>query len=266
MLSVLRRWLGLRERIHIPADAWAQTCDSIPLLAGLEANEHERLRGLAEGFLSTKRIECVDASLELAERHYYALAAQACLPVLNLGLDWYAGFVSIVVYPDEFFPTREYVDEAGVVHVVREELAGEAWLQGPVILSWADIVDPPHGGGFNLVVHEFAHKLDMRNGAANGMPPLHRGMDRRRWTEAFTAAYEDLCQRVDRDEPTDIDPYATTDPAEFFAVLSEYFFDAPGLVQDHYPRVYALLAEFYRQDPASRLNAALKPGPRAADN
>ena len=253
MLSVLRRWLGLRERIHIPADAWAQTCDSIPLLAGLEANEHERLRGLAEGFLSTKRIECVDASLELAERHYYVLAAQACLPVLNLGLDWYAGFVSIVVYPDEFFPTREYVDEAGVVHVVREELAGEAWLQGPVILSWADIVDPPHGGGFNLVVHEFAHKLDMNNGHANGRPPLHEGMSPESWARDFMAAYDDLCRRVDSGRQTPINPYAAEEPAEFFAVLSEYFFELPDVLQQEYPAVYAQLAQFYRQEPLQRL-------------
>lgn len=247
----------------IPAATWREVCTRLPILQGLDEAALEELRRLSGGFLSRKRIEPVSEQIRIPPALRYALAAQACLPILRLGLSWYRGFASVVIYPREFFPTREYVDEAGVVHVVREEMLGEAWLQGPVILSLADVEAAGRGDGFNLVVHEFAHKLDMQNGAANGMPPLHRDMNRREWTRSFTAAYEDLRARVERGEATDIDPYAATDPAEFFAVLSEHFFETPWLVQRHYPEVYAQLAAFYRQDPAARRRPAQEPPPAA---
>jgi len=122
----------------------------------------------------------------------------------------------------------------------------------------------------NVVVHEFAHKLDMLNGGANGYPPLHRGMDRRSWSEAFGAAYRDLCARVDAGEDTVIDPYASESPGEFFAVLSEAFFELPDVVEAEYPRVYAQLAQFYRQDPLARLPSRTRlrtsaASPREAD-
>ena len=130
--------------------------------------------------------------------------------------------------------------------------AGQAWLNGPVILSWADVENAGDADGMNVVIHEFAHKLDMLNGDANGFPPLHRGMSREAWSTAFTAAYEDLCRRVDAGEDTEVDPYATESPAEFFAVISESFFEIPDLLRTVYPDVYAQLALFYRQDPAGR--------------
>jgi Mlc titration factor MtfA (ptsG expression regulator) len=103
------------------------------------------------------------------------------------------------------------------------------------------------------VIHEFAHKLDMRNGAANGLPPLHKNMARAQWARTFAAAYEDFCRRVDTGESTMIDPYASESPAEFFAVLSEVFFETPVLLKQCYPAVYEQMRLFYRQDPATRL-------------
>ena len=135
-------------------------------------------------------------------------------------------------------------------------MTGESWLAGPVILSWADAERRGEAQGYNVVIHEFAHKLDMLNGDANGYPPLHAGMSRDEWTRVFDAAYRDFCKRVERGEETAIDPYAAEAPAEFFAVLSEAFFEIPGVVQAEHPEVYGQLASFYRQDPGMRLAAA----------
>ena len=173
--------------------------------------------------------------------------------VLNLGIEYYEGWSDIIVYPDEFVPEHEYTDEAGVVHTVREARAGEAWLSGPVILSWADVALSRGDEGVNVVIHEFAHKLDMLNGDANGFPPLHKGMSRAAWSQAFERSYADFCQRVDAGELTDIDPYAAESPGEFFAVLSEAFVETPEVVAGEYPDVYAQLQAFYRQDPLGRV-------------
>ena len=134
-------------------------------------------------------------------------------------------------------------------------MTGESWLEGPVILSWEDAGSGGDGSGYNVVIHEFAHKLDMLNGDANGYPPLHAGMNRGRWAQAFGAAYEDFRERVERREASAIDPYAAENPAEFFAVLSEAFFETPRAVLGEYAEVYRQLVAFYRQDPAARLPA-----------
>ena len=202
-------------------------------------------------FLHEKRIEPA-AGFELDERMCVLLAALACVPILELSLDYYDGFHSVILYPDEFVvPDREYVDEAGVVHVGDDVLSGEAWEQGPVILSWPDVEASGHGDGYNVVAHEVAHKLDMLDGDADGLPPLHRGMSVAAWTGAFTAAYQDLCRRLDRDEEPWIDPYAAQDPAEFFAVCSELFFDVPDELREEYPVLYDQLKRYFRQDPAA---------------
>jgi MtfA peptidase len=143
-------------------------------------------------------------------------------------------------------------DDGGVVHEFDDERAGESWQGGPVVLSWDAAANAP---GMNVVVHEFAHKLDMANGEADGMPPLHSGMDPRTWSEAFRVAYEGFCDAVDRGKETWLDPYAAESPGEFFAVVSEAFFTAPNETQRRYPDVYEQLKRYYRQDPAGRLDA-----------
>jgi Mlc titration factor MtfA (ptsG expression regulator) len=241
-----------RLRADVTPGTWDRLWPRLPLLAGLDAQESQRLRDLALLFLADKAIEEVQgARLDQAMR--LTIALQACLPVLNLGLDWYRGWYAVIVYPDEFVPEREWVDEDGVVWMAEEPMSGEAWEQGPVILSWADVKAGGVRDGFNVVVHELAHKLDMRDGAANGHPPLHRGMGDKRWAEVLGRAYEDMVRRVDGGEDTPIDPYATESPAEFFAVVSEAFFELPQLLDAEYPEVYAELKDFYRQDPRRRL-------------
>jgi Mlc titration factor MtfA (ptsG expression regulator) len=161
------------------------------------------------------------------------------------------------VYPDEFVPGWEWEDEAGVVHRNDAPLAGEAMPGGPVVLSWHDVAASAdwRAAGMNLVIHEFAHKIDMANGEANGCPPLPATISPLAWTTDLGAAYADFSARVDRNEPTDIDPYAAESPAEFFAVLSEVFFVDPLLMKRDYPDVYRQFVLFYRQDPAARVGS-----------
>jgi MtfA peptidase len=204
-----------------------------------------KLRELALLFLAEK--DFVGAhELEVTDVMRLSIAAQACLPILELGLDWYAGWHGVVVYPGDFRVRRREIDEDGVVHEWEDDLAGEAMPGGPVVLSWDALAHDP---AINVVIHEFAHKLDMLNGEADGVPPLHPGMDRRAWLAAFEQAYEGFCDALERGKNTWLDPYAAEHPSEFFAVISEAFFREPGETKRRYPDVYEQLARFYRQDP-----------------
>jgi hypothetical protein len=205
-----------------------------------------KLRELALLFLAEKQFEGAHG-LEVSDAMRVSIAAQACLPVLELGLDWYAGWTGIVVYPGDFRVRREIVDEHGVVHEWDDDLAGEAMPGGPVVLSWDAAA---HDAQMNVVIHEFVHKLDMLNGEADGVPPLHVGMDRKRWIAVFAEAYEGFCDALERRSDTWLDPYAAEHPSEFFAVISEAFFREPRETRRRYPDVYDQLKLFYRQDPA----------------
>lgn len=145
------------------------------------------------------------------------------------------------------------MDEDGVIHQHYQVMSGEAWPQGGVIFSLADVEASGQCDGYNVVIHEMAHKLDMHNGEVNGFPPLHAGMQPSAWSAAFSRAFVDMNRRIDNGEDTPIDPYCTEDAGEFFAVLSEYFFEQPALLKREYTQVYQQLSLFYRQDPAARL-------------
>lgn len=254
MFPFLKNWQRRRilQRHPIAPAEWRKAVAQLPLLGGLGAEELERLRELATLFLYEKSLEPVHG-LELDDAMRLDLAAQAALPILHLGIDWYGGWKSVVLYPGEFASRQEWTDENGLVHSRREIRSGEAWQRGPVVLSWADVAASGRCEGYNAVIHELAHKLDYTNGAVDGCPALHDGMRARNWRAAFEPAYEDLCRRVDRGEDTALDPYATEAPEEFFAVMSEYFFETPGLLKREYPAVYEQLKLFYRQDPAQRI-------------
>jgi len=204
-----------------------------------------KLKDLALLFLAEKQLTSV-RGLQLTDAMRVSIAAQACLPILELGLDWYSGWTGVVVYPGDFRVRRTEVDEDGVVHEWDDELAGEAMPGGPVVLSWDATANDPY---MNVVIHEFAHKLDMLDGVADGRPPLHPGMDARAWQKAFDKAYEGLCDAVERGRDTWLDPYASEHPSEFFAVISEAFFEDPKETRRRYPDVYDQLKLFYRQDP-----------------
>jgi Mlc titration factor MtfA (ptsG expression regulator) len=257
-LRNLRRRRTLRK-YSLPDLAWLETLDRVPLLRKLPKEDHVRLRSLVTLFVHEKRL-IPAANLELTQTMKLRIATLACLPILNLDLDWYDDWVTILVYPAEFVSPREAFDDIGILHQWEEILGGEAWERGPVILSWADVEASGHGNGYNVVIHEMAHKLDMRNGPCDGFPPLHRGMERREWSRAFTHAFQEFNARVERqDVDPMIDPYASESPGEFFAVLSEYFFEQPDLLGTAFPSLYPLLRAFYRLDPASWRDSRARP-------
>jgi MtfA peptidase len=235
----------------IPDNVWLGTLERLQFLHGLSPTEIVRLRDLVTLFLHSKQINGAHG-LDVTKEMQVTVGAQACILILNLGLEYYDGWAEIIVYAGGFIRDFEYVDEHGVAHHVKEAAAGESWLGGPVILSWEDAADVENGRGYNVVIHEFAHKLDMLNGDANGYPPLHADMSRQEWTEVFTDAYTQFCSSVDAGGETVVDPYAAESPAEFFAVVSEAFFQMPVPVKQHFPKVYEQLALFYRQDTAQR--------------
>ena len=252
----LKRWRRNRTlaRNRLDDDLWGDAVERFSFTRNLQAGERDRLREVVTLFLEDKHFSAA-GGLELMGQMRLDVAIQACILILNLDIESYSSWTEIIVYPDEFVPGHTWTDEFGVVHHDRDARAGEAWLQGPVVLSWADVARSGADDGVNVVIHEFAHKLDMLNGDANGFPPLHKGMDREVWSVAFETAYADFCTRVDTGEDTDIDPYASESPGEFFAVLSEAFFEIPDAVHASYPMVYDQLRQFYRQDPLARLGA-----------
>jgi Mlc titration factor MtfA (ptsG expression regulator) len=255
MLAWLRQWRRTRYlRDHlVSASAFTLALGRAPACNGLDGTEQARLRGLVTLFLREKVIEAVGHG-EVATQDRLLIAVHACLPILNLGIESYDEWATVIVYPDEFVVDYEEEDEAGLVHSGRDLRAGEAWERGPLVISLHDVHAQSAWEGYNVVIHECAHKLDMLSGASNGFPLLHREMSIGRWTEAFTAAWEDLQTRIGRGEETPLDEYAAESPAECFAVFSEYFFEAPRRLRTVYPAVYEQLVQFYRQDPAARMS------------
>jgi Mlc titration factor MtfA (ptsG expression regulator) len=250
--GALKRWRRARivRRLRLDEAAWQSALQRHAFTRVLDEDERARLRESVVLFLHDKAIHGA-RGIAVTDEMRLAIAIQACMLVLGLDLDYYRGWVEIVVYPDEFVARYDYVDEDGVAHAVAEPMSGESWVGGPVILSWAD-AEAPGESAYNVVIHEFAHKLDMLNGDANGFPPLHRDMSREAWSAAFSSAYEHFCERVERDETLPMDPYAAESPAEFFAVATEVFFEAPFELKHAYPAVYQQLAAFFRQDTAVR--------------
>jgi len=261
MFQAIRNWKRRRllAQAAIPEPMWREALEFLPFLAIYTDAELKRLRELAVVFLADKSI--VGArGFEVTPLMRVIIALQACVLVLNLDPRYYDGWESVIVYPDEFIADLEYEDEVGVVHRAHEPLAGEAMPRGPVVLSWPDVEASADWSttGMNLVIHEFAHKLDMRSGEANGCPPLPAEMPPRSWQKTMNSAFEHFQARVEKGEDTPIDPYAAESPAEFFAVLSEVFFAEPTLLVQEYSKVYELFSWFYKQNPASRTELLLE--------
>jgi Mlc titration factor MtfA (ptsG expression regulator) len=263
-----------RNTPHIPDPLWQATVERLPFLDRLNEQDLHRLKQLCELLLAKKTFTAA-GGLELSDDIAVLIAAQASLPVLNLTLDLYRDMAGIIVYPSAFILPQTEVDEAGVVHEWRAPVSGEAIdAGGAVVLSWEDAEDT-EAPGYNVVIHEFAHKIDMIDGIANGCPPLlaayHTGIGKDVWRKAFSAAYADFIHRVDMldsrlpenfddDDPAHaahydelfaelpLDPYGARHPAEFFAVASEAFFVSPQPLATDYPEIYRLLSLYYRQE------------------
>jgi Mlc titration factor MtfA (ptsG expression regulator) len=248
-MGFLRSWRRRRTlaRANLDPELWRRVTGALPFLRGLSNEELARLRETVILFLAEKEMHGAQG-FALNDEVRVSIAAQACLPIMNLGIDWYEGWIGVIVYPGEFRVRKEEIDEDGVVHAFDEGLSGEAWPGGPVVLSWQDAGMTE--AGYNVVIHEFAHKLHMLRGDDDGYPLPHADMDAAAWRAALEQAYSRFCAQVDAGAPTIIDPYAAEHPAEFFAVMSETFFTASALLARDFPALYAQLAQFYRQDPA----------------
>ena len=257
-------WRGLQakreesalERRAIPDDLWKRCLVRYPFLGRKDAADAAELRRLTSLFLDRKEFHCV-GGLKLTDAMAVAIAAQACLPVLRLGLERYDSFVGIVVHPDAVVATRSHQDDDGVVHEYDEPLSGEAMEGGPIMLSWPDVRRSGHSAaqGYNVVIHEFAHVLDMGDGEADGVPPQAGPAQRAEWIALIDAEYAGFCDAVDQGIETLIDPYGATGVDEFFAVSVESFFVTPKELRARHPAWYGMLARYFQQDPAS-FNAA----------
>jgi len=239
------------ERRAIPDALWQQTLAHYPFLARRSTDDQAELRRLSSLFLDRKEFSGAHG-LVVDDAMALAIAAQACLPVLRLGLRHYDGFVGIVVHPDEVQVRREFIDDAGVVHEYDDVLSGEAVEGGPMMLSWRDVEEAgdTSAWGYNVVIHEFAHVLDMGDGVADGIPLLASATERRRWQAVLMREYEAFCRALEARRGTVLDPYGAEAPEEFFAVASEAFFIAAHDLRAQMPALYELLAGYYRQDPA----------------
>lgn len=243
---------------------WQQVLSHYPFLSRLDAPSQIRLQDLSLRFLKQKEFHGAHG-LQITDSMAMSIAAQACLPLLNMGapqqaLAWYEDFVGIVVHPAEMRARRKIVDEAGVVHHYQEELAGEAMEGGPVTLNWKDVANAGEGAvnGMNLVIHEFAHKMDMRYGQADGCPPLpHAFMgtqsDRqahRLWLSTVQGAYDtfrEQCIQAERFGQTRpwLDAYAAHSLPEFFAVACEAYFVNPERFETEFPALMPIFDNFF---------------------
>ncbi|MBS0442838.1 MAG: zinc-dependent peptidase [Proteobacteria bacterium] len=247
-----RRAARTLRRRAIPDALWALTLARYPFIARRSEADRQGLRELATLFLADKEFAGMQG-LEVDDGMAVAIAAQACLPILRLGLAQYDAFKGIVVHPDIVVARREVMDEDGIVHHYDEELVGEAMEGGPVMLTWRDVADAGDSAawGYNVVVHEFAHVLDMRDGASDGVPLLPDRAARERWLAVLVPEWDEFSVRVAVGEDTLIDPYGAEAIDEFFAVASELFFVDAATMRGEHPALYELLAGYYRQDPAA---------------
>jgi Mlc titration factor MtfA (ptsG expression regulator) len=247
-----RRETAAVRRRPIPDDLWKRTLVRYPFLQRQDPAAAAELRRLTSLFLDRKEFSAA-GGMVLRDAMVVAIAAQAVLPVLRLGLARYDGFVGIVVHPDQVLARREAADEDGVVHEYDELLSGEAMHGGPVMLSWHDVRSAGHSAAsaYNVVIHEFAHVLDMANGPADGVPWLPPDLPAPAWRATLAAEFEALAASVDAGQATFLDPYGSQGPEEFFAVASEAFFVSAAGMQAAHPGLYRMLARFYLQDPAA---------------
>lgn len=249
LLKLLR---GKGAERDIPDALWQATLADYPFLANLSVPQRSELRALSGRFLARKEFHGAQGMV-ITDNMAVAIAAQACLPVLQIGLGWYDDFVGIVVHPGQMLARREQTDAAGVVHRYSEVLAGEAMERGPVTLSWQDVASAgaTAGRGYNVVIHEFVHKIDMRDGTADGCPPLPSRAARGVWHDTMQTAYDGFREKVavaERfgGEPPWLDPYGATSPAEFFAVASEAYFVNRLRFTEDFAALTALFDQFFK--------------------
>lgn len=244
--------LNRRQRVSsqpFPA-GWRQRLrQHFPLYQQLPAPLQSRLEGYIQIFLDEKTIlgrggMTVDDDVRLL------IAAQACLLILNKPTDFYPNFKTILVYPD-VYQTRSLESQHGIVSRKKQLRAGESWHRGPVVLAWRSVVEGAEisDDGANVVLHEFAHKLDEEDAVMDGTPVLQSRQQYHDWVKAFSDEYQQLLDQLAQHRQHDIDAYGAQSPAEFFAVVTEAFFEQPQMMSARHPELYVQLRDFYQLDP-----------------
>jgi Mlc titration factor MtfA (ptsG expression regulator) len=263
LAATLIAWLALQPRLQawrrlrvqsVPfPDTWRDIIRKrVPYVRALPADLQLQLKKHIQVFLAEKPfIGC--GGLKMTDEIRVTIAAQACLLILNRPTDYYPKLRQILVYPGAFFVDRAHTDHAGIQREHRRVLSGESWTQGQVILSWHDTVEGAAvvNDAQNVVIHEFAHQLDSEKGYTSGAPMLGGKQRYERWSRVMSQAYAQLQHDAAHGLPTLINTYGASDPAEFFAVLSETFFEQPGELAAHHPDIYKELCDFYRINPLS---------------
>ena len=242
-----RRRQRIREQPF--PDAWRDILEeTVPLCRRLPLADREELHGHIQVLLAEKHFEGA-VGLDVTDNMKLIVLAQAAVLLLHRATDYFPKLVSILLYPDEYSVQEEEEIEDGVVAEITEARVGESWSTGTLILSWEDVEHELASDQQSVVLHEFAHQLDAESGNANGAPILADRELRRRWADTMVAAFERLVAAADRDEESLLDPYGAEDPAEFFAVATEAFFLVPGDLKAQEPDLYAVLCDYFRQDP-----------------
>lgn len=248
------KWQLLRARFDptpVPDRLWRRALAACPLARRLDCERQNQLRQLATLFLTRKQFHAL-AGAVLDDYWRLLIAMQACLPALQQGPSSLRGWREVLIYPGEFRVRRSHHEECtGMVNEGAEVQIGEASVHGPLVLSLADVqldLEQPWDG-YNVVVHELAHKLDMLDGPADGVPPL-RDIPRRRWIERFQAAYDRLASAPAGSHLSPINPHAASSTGEYFAVVSEMHYSQPTLLREVEPAIAELLEAYYGPSPA----------------
>ena len=240
-------------RAHPFPAAWRQILKQrVPYVRALPADLQLQLKRHIQVFIAEKAFMGCDG-LEITDEIRVTIAAQACLLLLNRPRGYYPDLRQILVYPGGFVVNREQTDDLGLTRPTRRALSGESWSQGQVILSWHDTLQGAAApdDGQNVVIHEFAHQLDQETGTANGAPVLARREHYARWSQVLGAEFNALQTRTTHGQPSLFSDYGATDPAEFFAVISEVFFEQPQRMAHEHPALFRELSGLYRLDPLS---------------
>jgi len=245
-----RRRKAITERPFPPA--WQTILlDTVPYAQRLAAEDQDKLRDLIQIFIEEKRFEGC-AGLEVDDEIRVTIAAQACILILRHDDDIYPDLEVILVYPSTYIDRRPRTVDGGIVIEGPEARLGESWSRGVVVLAWDAVL---HGAseprdGKNVVFHEFAHQLDTEDGAADGAPVLEKRAAYGPWARVLGVAYEGLVRDDSEGNRTLLDTYGAKNPAEFFAVVTECFFEKPRALRTRHPALYEQMRQFYRQDPA----------------
>jgi Mlc titration factor MtfA (ptsG expression regulator) len=254
---VLLSWLKRRRRRKLLAQplepTWRGHLDQVRLSNELSPQDRQRLENDARVIVAEKHWEGC-GGLELTDEIRILIAAQAALLLLNLDHDYFRGVRSILVYPTTFLVPEGTLSRGGLVRDGSQPVLGLASMQGPVILAWDSVRSGNDNAedGRNVVLHEFAHKLDMLDRFADGAPPLANRAQYEAWSRIMSEEFQDLTDSVAHGRRTLLDKYGATNPAEFYAVATELFFEKPRQMQKRHPELYELLGDYYRQDPARR--------------